>query len=201
MWNLNVLELRKTLIWNIKKERWMIGPLIPEKIISHGYCLLALNSTVAVFLGGIQIASQKQSVDVFNFETYSWSQLPNIDLSDPKNHEIFYEQCFATLAFEKNGDKKIFLQVNHFDIFLESSQSKLMSLKIGNDHWNIVGNFDNRLGLDLIFHMGNLVSIFDKGPFHWTDFNTTKLPQNIDETITDYDFNKPIAISLTTATE
>ena len=62
-----------TSLWHIKKESWISGPKLPEKIAEFpiGVCATALNSTTVVFIIG-----QSESLVTYNFQTDAWKYLP-----------------------------------------------------------------------------------------------------------------------------
>ena len=121
-----------TLIWYIKKQKWGLGPSIPNEKRGDSRCALALNKSSAAFLGGYAYSGMAiTSVDVFNFDLSHWENLPELQLSEP----YYFQSCSAVLYQDKANEKSIFLLLNVANPFESGESMILKSLDLNQNEW------------------------------------------------------------------
>ena len=117
--------LAETMIWHIKKQRFLQGPKLRNGMANTGlfinrFCTIALNSTMVMFAGFMLVEDvnsheryhQTKRSALFDFELQSWTDYPDMA------HEEFYSGCQGAVYFGKTGDKVAFVHVlesNNFD--------------------------------------------------------------------------------------
>ena len=88
---------KKTSMFSLKKESWIVGPALPEKVINsltNMVCITALNRTSALFIG---MGQSRNEVLLYDFAKNSWFQLEDT----PKK----IEWCTSSSAHEKDNSQ------------------------------------------------------------------------------------------------
>ena len=151
--------------------------------MSRNGCTFALNRSTVVFAGGTgHLGNQKQTVDVFNFETNQWSKLPDLKIEDEES----LQHCSGIVTYGKNNQKVVMVSMENFR--LENNdhipRTYLYSFEIGKDtDWVTFLGFrpDSILTYNLAYSQGILFSIFREpknlhyGFIFWENATKTKL--------------------------
>ena len=95
---INAERVPNSYIWYQHKQKWNRGPNLPTEFFRHYICSSALNSSAALLIGGNDYVNVTQRlVFVYDFQSKSWFQYPDLMLDDPV--DMWY--CTATLASDK----------------------------------------------------------------------------------------------------
>ena len=119
-WGLKIVE--GTEIWSKKKQRIRSGPSLPLYLIDtnahedSNFCATSLNSTHFFIVGfpfddGTPTQKQRKRTALADFyyaSTYTWAHYPNLPLTN------VYQNCQATLSFNKNGNIEVFVYLQEF---------------------------------------------------------------------------------------
>ena len=175
--------IQRTVLWSIKKNRWLVGPKLPQ-LITDG-CGLALNRTHAqLFVSSLDNVTCVQSW-IFNFKTWVWS-LENdcIYQLSTKDEWLEWWKLSCVQLIDKSFHRNIYLMIRSLDGFLNH-----LLLFQENRSVTKIEHFENYFGLThhlTLFTMqgkmlmmkfeGNYLGIFCYYPTN----NTWKLEQVIE---------------------
>ena len=97
----------KTILWSIIKQKWLVGPKLPNNYDIYGGCAVPIDRSVVIimrilgFRTGNEHANSENNVFSFNFESNEWTKLKNF----PKfsNVGIEHPDMSCSCAFEKSN--------------------------------------------------------------------------------------------------
>ena len=146
-----------TALWYKKKQKFGIGPDLPDFLIDNEmtkyrkFCTLSLNSTHLMAFGFTKNSEENYNKVAFiDFYKNIWKYWISLNLEEKDR----FRNCHASLVFDKNGNKKIWLVLEKYQYLANTNlfQLVLMSnLLSENNQWEIVAthSFENNLQLSM----------------------------------------------------
>ena len=98
------IESKTTLLWSIKKQKWLVGPKIPDSYDIYQGCAVPIDKNIVIIMGLIvSHGDEANNVVSFNIESNKWIRLKN---SPSLNYYGFidYPDRSCSCTFEKSYD-------------------------------------------------------------------------------------------------
>ena len=94
----------KTILWSIKKQKWLVGPKIPDIYDIYGGCAVPIDKNIVILMGLIlSHGFEANNMVSFNIESNKWTKLKSSPLLNPFGFIDHPDQsCSST--FEKSYD-------------------------------------------------------------------------------------------------